>query len=232
VLQGRVSYIDPQVSPETRTAKVRVEVRNARNELRLGMYAEALLGEEGGVPTPMIPRSAVQNVGDRSLVYLVNPKAPGSFVEREVRLGTATGNQVSVLAGVEPGDVVVTDGSFSVRAERERLGLRAAPTSHGTVESTSDARPGVKQVQEVRVTVTETRFDPQRLTFRAGVPARVTFTRTSDKACATAVVFPSLKLRRELPLNVPVSIEFTPEKGGEIAFACGMNMLHGTVVVQ
>ena len=39
-----MSYIDPQVSAETRTAKVRIEVPNARNELRLGMYVEALLG--------------------------------------------------------------------------------------------------------------------------------------------------------------------------------------------
>jgi plastocyanin domain-containing protein len=41
-----------------------------------------------------------------------------------------------------------------------------------------------------------------------------------------------LSIRRDLPLNRPVAIEFTPEKAGEIAFACGMNMLHGTVVVQ
>lgn len=40
VLQGRVAYIDPQVSPETRTARVRVEVPNRRQELRFGMYAE------------------------------------------------------------------------------------------------------------------------------------------------------------------------------------------------
>jgi plastocyanin domain-containing protein len=88
------------------------------------------------------------------------------------------------------------------------------------------------KMQEVRVTVNETSFDPQRLTLRAGVPARVTFTRTSDKTCATAVVFPSLNIRRELPLNEPVTIEFTPEKAGEIAFACGINMLRGTIVVQ
>jgi Cu(I)/Ag(I) efflux system membrane fusion protein len=80
----------------------------------------------------MIPRSAVQNVGGRTVVYLVNPNAPGTFVEREVRLGMATGNQVSVLAGVRTGDVVVGEGSFSVRAELERLGLRAAPASSGT----------------------------------------------------------------------------------------------------
>ena len=88
------------------------------------------------------------------------------------------------------------------------------------------------KVQDVRVTVTETSFDPQRLTLRAGVPARVTFTRTSEKTCATTVVFPSLNIRRDLPLNEPVTIEFTPEKAGEIAFACGINMLRGTIVVQ
>ncbi len=129
VLHGQVSYIDPQVSPETRTAKVRIEVPNASHDLRLGMYAEALLGDEGGAPAPMIPQSAVQNVGDRTVVYLVNPKEPGTFIEREVRLGAVTGHQVPVLAGVQMGDVVVAEGSFSVRAEIERLGLRAAPTS-------------------------------------------------------------------------------------------------------
>ena len=231
-LQGRVSYIDPQVSPETRTAKVRIEVPNARNDLRLGMYAEALLGDDGGVPTPTIPRSAVQNVGDRTVVYLVDPKQAGTFLERGVRLGMATGNQVSVLAGVQTGDVVVSEGSFSVRAELERLGLRAAPTSSGTAAPTLDARSVVMPVQDVGVTVTETSFDPPRITLRAGAPARITFTRTSDKTCATAVVFPSLNIRRDLPLNVPVAIEFTPHKAGEITFVCGMNMLKGLVVVD
>jgi len=41
-----------------------------------------------------------------------------------------------------------------------------------------------------------------------------------------------LNIRRQLPLHQPATIEFTPDKAGEIAFACGMNMLHGTVVVQ
>jgi Cu+-exporting ATPase len=67
---------------------------------------------------------------------------------------------------------------------------------------------------------------------RAGIPARLTFLRTTDKTCGTEVVFPSLNTKRTLPLNEPVTIEFTPEKTGEIAFACGMNMLHGSVVVQ
>ena len=160
VLQGRVSYIDPQVSPETRTAKVRIEVPNARNELRLGMYAEALVGDGGGASTPMIPRGAVQNVGDRTVVYLVNPKEPGTFVEREVRLGAATGDRVSVLAGVQAGDVVVGEGSFSVRAERERLGLRAVPTStQGATASTSATGPRV--TQDVDITLTSAPAQPK-----------------------------------------------------------------------
>ena len=160
VLQGRVSYIDPQVSPETRTAKVRIEVPNARNELRLGMYAEALVGDGGGASTPMIPRGAVQNVGDRTVVYLVNPKEPGTFVEREVQLGVATGDRVSVLAGVQAGDVVVGEASFSVRAERERLGLRAVPTStQGATASTSATGPRV--TQDVDITLTSTPAQPK-----------------------------------------------------------------------
>jgi plastocyanin domain-containing protein len=75
-------------------------------------------------------------------------------------------------------------------------------------------------------------FEPAKIALRAGVPARLTFIRTTDKTCGTEVVFPSLDLKRSLPLNEPVVIEFTPAKSGEIAFACGMNMLRGTVVVQ
>lgn len=126
-IDGRVSYIDPQVSPETRTAQARIEVPNPRGDLRLGMYAEALFPSGGGASMPMVPRAAVQNVGDRTVVYLVDPAKPGTFIEREVRLGAAAGDHVQVLSGVQAGDVVVSEGSFSLRAERERLGLRASP---------------------------------------------------------------------------------------------------------
>jgi plastocyanin domain-containing protein len=86
--------------------------------------------------------------------------------------------------------------------------------------------------QDARVQVTESGFEPARLVLKAGAPAWMTFTRTSDKTCATAVVFPSLNLRRDLPLNTPVVIEFTPPRSGEIAFACGMNMFKGAIVIE
>jgi RND family efflux transporter MFP subunit len=122
--QGRVSYIDPQVNAETRTARVRVEVPNPRQELRLGMYADIEVAATGNRQVVMVPRSAVQNVGDRQVVYVANPSGPGTFTEREVHLGNASGEQVEVVSGVQPGDQVVFKGSFFVRAERERLGLR------------------------------------------------------------------------------------------------------------
>lgn len=231
-LQGRVSYIDPQVRPETRTTRVRVEVGNPRNELRLGMYAEMQVGHAAPTRVTMVPRTALQNVGDRHVVYLVNPKEAGKFIEREVRLGETSGEQVGIISGLAPGDIVVAEGSFFVRAERERLGLR--PTAASTA---GPAPPAAGQriesgAQSATVTVGDEGYEPSRLTFRAGVPARLTFVRTSEKTCGTEVVVPSLNLRRALPLNERVEIEFTPEKPGEIMFVCGMDMLRGAVLVQ
>ena len=120
-LRGRVSYIDPQVTAATRTAKVRIEVANTRGDLRLGMYADVAISTGETTVKAMIPRASIQQVGNRSVVYLADPQRPGRFVERAVTLGVSSGKQVEVVSGLQSGDVVVTEGSFFVRAERERL---------------------------------------------------------------------------------------------------------------
>jgi RND family efflux transporter MFP subunit len=234
-LRGRVSYIDPVVSPQTRTARIRVEVPNPRGELRLGMYATVVVTGARSASVPVVPRSAVQNVADRTVVYLVNPKEPGKFIEREVRLGEASGGHVEVASGVQLGDLVVTEGSFFVRAERERLGLRpSAASSTGS----SAMRPGARNVeahadvQNARIVVNEQGFEPATIALRAGTPARLTFIRTTDRTCGTEVAFPSLNIKKALPLNEPVVIELTPTEAGAIAFACGMTMLKGTIIVE
>jgi membrane fusion protein, heavy metal efflux system len=123
---GKIAYIDPQVRAETRTAKVRVEVPNPGQQLRLGMYADVHVETPGArTESIFVPRSAIQNVADRTVVYLADAAQPGRFVEREVRLGEPSGDQVVVLSGVQRANRVVTAGSFSLRAERERQGLRA-----------------------------------------------------------------------------------------------------------
>lgn len=142
--RGRISYIDPQVSPETRTSKARIELSNASGELRPGMYVDVLVtraatatvsGSGSGsasasasgptsAPATTIPRSSVQTVGSRTFVYLADAQTPGRFIEREVTLGQISDDRIQVTSGIRPGDLVVTTGSFLVRAERERLGRR------------------------------------------------------------------------------------------------------------
>jgi RND family efflux transporter MFP subunit len=122
VLHGRVSYIDPRVDPQTRTAKVRVEVSNPGSRLRLGMYVNIVFAGPGGQPQVVVPRAAVQSMGDQSVVFLPVAGEEGKFLRRRVRLGPASGNSYVVLEGLRAGDTVVTDGSFLLRAEATRSG--------------------------------------------------------------------------------------------------------------
>jgi cobalt-zinc-cadmium efflux system membrane fusion protein len=119
-LRGRISYIDPRVDPVARTAKVRVAIANPRKELRFGMYVTMRLSVAGAGPVALVPRSAVQPLGEASVVYLPVAAGEGRFVERPVTLGGVVGDAVQVLKGLKPGDRVVTDGSFFLRAEAAR----------------------------------------------------------------------------------------------------------------
>jgi len=123
-LQGRVAYIDPRVDPQARTAKVRVEVPNADGRLRLGMYVSMVFTTRGGERAVIVPRSAVQALGERLVVYLPVKDEEGKFIQRQIRVGQPMGDGYAVLAGLRPGEVVVTEGSFFLRAES----LRNAPS--------------------------------------------------------------------------------------------------------
>jgi len=119
-LHGRVSYIDPRVDPQTRTAKVRVEVSNTGSRLRLGMYVSIVFAGGGGQPQVVVPRAAVQSMGDQSVVFLPVAGEEGKFVRRRVRLGPGSGDSFVVLEGLRAGDTVVTEGSFLLRAEASK----------------------------------------------------------------------------------------------------------------
>jgi cobalt-zinc-cadmium efflux system membrane fusion protein len=123
-LHGRVTYIDPRVDPQTRTAKVRVEVPNPDGRLRLGMYVTLSFTTRSGAHV-VVPRTAVQTIGDRHVVFAVDPQEEGRFIQRTVQLGRLVGESYIVLQGLEPGEEVVTEGSFFLRAES----LRNAPAS-------------------------------------------------------------------------------------------------------
>jgi plastocyanin domain-containing protein len=88
-------------------------------------------------------------------------------------------------------------------------------------------------VQVVDVAVGKMGYEPARIALQAGIPARLVFTRTVVSACAEEIMVPAFGVEpTDLPLNEPVAIEFTPDESGEFAFACGMDMMRGQLVVR
>jgi RND family efflux transporter MFP subunit len=119
-IRGKISYIDPRVDPGTRTAKLRVEVPNTDGALRLGMFVDVRFSAPAMGKGIVIPRSAVQSIGDRTVVYVAADGDETRFIERMVKLGPSSGASVEVVEGVKPGERVVTEGSFFLRAEGAR----------------------------------------------------------------------------------------------------------------
>lgn len=119
-LRGQVAYIDPRVDLATRTAKVRVEVPNRDGQLRLGMFVTLSFQTGLSQRVTLVPRAAIQTVGERAVVYTPADGEDGKFTERTVKLGAPVGEFVQVLDGLKPGEKVVTNGSFFLRAEATR----------------------------------------------------------------------------------------------------------------
>jgi cobalt-zinc-cadmium efflux system membrane fusion protein len=119
-LRGRVSYIDPRVDPQTRTAKVRVEIPNTDGRLKLGMYVTISFTTRGSERVMVVPRTAVHTIGERQVVFVPVKGEEGKFLQRVVRVGRLVGEFYTILSGLKPGEVVVTEGSFFLRAESIR----------------------------------------------------------------------------------------------------------------
>ena len=248
---GRVSYIDPRVDQQTRTAQVRIELANPGEMLKIGMFVDVSLGAAApavasGQPAVMVPRAAVQSIGTKQVVFVATDR-PGVFVQREVSVGPETNGLATIYSGVNPGERVVTEGSFLLRAESLKLNPGQSTSStvqpaqqptepHGGESAQthqSPEEPGTNtKPQSVTIAVTKDGFTPSSFTVRKNIPVRLTFVRKVEVTCATDVVIPDYDIKRELPLNEPVIIEFTPEKAGTISFACGMNMQRGKIVVK
>ena len=86
-------------------------------------------------------------------------------------------------------------------------------------------------VQEVRVTV-RGGYSPDRIRAQVGVPLRLVFDRQESGDCTSRVVFPDFGINQELPAFATTTVTIRPQRPGEYGFACGMNMVHGVVVVE
>ena len=82
------------------------------------------------------------------------------------------------------------------------------------------------------VRVTSAGFEPNTIQAKAGQPLKLAFYRPDAANCARAVVFPSVGIRKDLPVGQTVEVDITPSKTGPLSFECGMKMFKGTLIVK
>ncbi len=121
IFRGNVSYIDANLDQNTRTAQVRIELPNAGEKLKIGMYVNIAFATIGGSENtvPMIPKEAVQNINGQQIVFTATEN-PNIFLLKPIRLGIESDGMFPVLEGLFVGDKIVTDGSFLLRAEWQK----------------------------------------------------------------------------------------------------------------
>ena len=113
-IKGHVAFVYPTADPATRTVRARVEVSNGDGRLRPGAYVTTRLS------TPMrraltVPASAVVRTGERALVFV--DMGGGRLMPHDVETGRIAGELVEVLAGLEPGQRVVTSAQYLLESE-------------------------------------------------------------------------------------------------------------------
>jgi len=115
-LTGKIAYIYPTVTPETRTAKIRVELDNPNGILKPDMYATVQLASgHGKADALMVPDSAVLDSGTKQIVLV--QRAEGLFEPREVKLGMRGNGYAEVIEGISAGENVVVSANFLIDAE-------------------------------------------------------------------------------------------------------------------
>jgi Cu(I)/Ag(I) efflux system membrane fusion protein len=115
-VEGKVTFIYPDIRTETRTARVRIELPNPDLRLKADMYADVVFNARNGEkPMPTVPASAVIDSGTKQVVLVA--KGEGRFEPRPVRLGRRGDGYVEILDGVAKGEEVVTAATFLIDAE-------------------------------------------------------------------------------------------------------------------
>lgn len=107
VFKARINNILPQIDPNLRTAKVRLELDNP-GMMRLGMFVHGTFHGQAAQRRTLVPATAILHLHDREWVY--SPARNGRFRRIEVVTGNLLeGNQQEIVSGLEPGDKVVAN---------------------------------------------------------------------------------------------------------------------------
>jgi len=122
--EGRIGFIDPFINPITRITRVRVEINNTSGRLKPEMFAtgiiKANLNQYGA--RLIIPRSSVLWTGTRSIVYVKQPGSEPIFKMREIELGPYLGDSWVVMNGLQEGEEIATNGTYSIDASAQLEG--------------------------------------------------------------------------------------------------------------
>ena len=133
---GNIIFIDPVIDPVTRVAKVRVEMNNESGRLKPEMFASGIVKAnlDRYRNKLVIPRSAVLWTGTRSIVYVKQSDIDEPvFKMREIELGPSLGNSYVVVNGLNEGEEIVTNGTFSVDAAAQLEGIPSMMNPEGSI---------------------------------------------------------------------------------------------------
>jgi len=150
-LHGRVGFLDTSINPQTRTASARIEVPNPSMRLRPGMFVQVMFAAPAGHDVLAIPRSAVLDTGMRKFVYVA--KGNGEFEGRQVQLGPSGKDYYPVLAGLQEGERIVSQGSFLIDSQTRITGGMTGmfggskEFDHGQADQGQAQAPAVPQIK-------------------------------------------------------------------------------------
>jgi cobalt-zinc-cadmium efflux system membrane fusion protein len=124
-----VTLVGRQVDVVSRTIPVRIEIENTTGVLRPGMSAAAWvrLGDAAS-NVVAVPTASLQRVEDEWRVFI--PKGEWSFEIRTVGRGRDLGGEIEIVSGLRPGERVVVDGAFLLKAEAEKARGEGAHHEH------------------------------------------------------------------------------------------------------
>lgn len=143
--QGRVLALLPQISSETRTRSVRVQVNNPASRLVPGMTAGVTFTPGAGKPAILVPTEAVIRTGTRAVVFV--DQGQGRFAPVEVTIGREAGGRTEIVRGLEAGARVVVSGQFLIDSEASLRGIEARLATPGvpTATALAGAAPAVPE---------------------------------------------------------------------------------------
>ena len=129
VFTGLVAFIGREVSVESRTVPVRIQLANPSGQLRPGMSAAADIPVgESAQPLVAVPVASLQRLDNEWVVFV--PKDASTYQIRKVGRGRDLGGEVEILSGVKSGETIVVDGSFLLKAEADKARGAGAHEGH------------------------------------------------------------------------------------------------------